>query len=343
MKPFLTKSTQPISEAALQAGVTQKAFKLSQMANAEEGIRQSIAAAPRAIRSGVLNKLYPTINEPVNIYATSKAAISESGKQIAHGLPGELAKTKMIGQQIGQIEGVIKELTMTDRTLASDPMQQAELLDTMQALHDKKMITFSQARNLRSALGQAIAKGQGYRLPAETYNTLRSVYKLVDDGITEAATAEGKLPQLRHADKVYKQFMSDFYNKSAPLKSVLNFREGMTGKTARQLLAPANVNRAIEALDRWGMKDQATALRKIADMPNRAQAIKDMEEMMVSPSGFKNAQLEMARTADAAKVSESNQALADARKKRLKLAAGAVGGGTALYKGWQWMKEAGRP
>lgn len=349
IKPFITKSAQPLSEAALQAGVTQKAFKLTQMADAEEGIRRSVVAAPRAIRQNVLNKLYPQIDEPVDIYASAKTAASESGKQIAHGTPPELAKIKTMAGQLTQIEGTINTLVSQDasmRDMGLPGLGEAgvsELSSAIQALKEGRQISFSQARNLRSAVGQAIAKGQGYLIPAETYNTLRSVYTTIDKGITDAASTAGKLPELQYADRVYKQFMNDFYNKNAPLKAVLNFKDGMTGKTSRQLLAPANVNRAETALRRWGLTDQADALRKMADQPDRMQAVKQMEDMSASPTGFKGSQLEKVRAEDAARVAELNQNLRDARNRRLKLAAGVVGGGAAIHKGLQWMKDSGTP
>ena len=339
LRPFLQKAAAPATEAALHAGVSKEATELSQLANAEEGLRQSITSAPMAIRKNVFSKIYPTIDEAVDIYAPSKQAMKAGSEQIAHGLPSELHKTVRIGRQIKQLEATVRELASQDRSLASDPMQQAELLDTMQALYDKKQITFRQARNLRSALAQAIAKGQGYKLPAETYQALRSVHDIVDEGMSDAAERAGKLDQFKNADKVYRQFMRDFYDKNAPLKGVLDYRQGMTGKTLRSLIKPSNVNRAQEALGRWGLKDQAEALKKIADMPDPNESIGSMEKLSTSEKGFTQTRLEAAREADAKRVAESKAALQAERSKRLKMLGLTGGAAGTLYEGYRLLNK----
>jgi hypothetical protein len=308
---------------------------MKELANAEEGLRKSIVAAPRAIRKHIIDPLYPKITEAVDIYAPAKQAIKSTGKQIAHGTPSELYRTKNIGRQIGQIEGTLKELLGQDRSLATDAMQQAELLDTLQALKDKRSITFQQAQNLRSALGRAIAKGQGYKIPGEVYQSLRSVHDLVDDGMRATAENAGKLDQWENAQKVYKQFMDDFYNKNAPLKGILDLKEGMTGGTLRRLTRPFTGPRAEMAMRRWGLNTQADALRKVLDNPNSKEAIKDMEQVMTSPKAFSSSKLAAAKEADVARVSESQKELSQARKKRLAL----LGTGAGLYEGYRMLHE----
>src|ERR1700737_1379322 len=100
------------------------------MADAEEGLRKSIVAAPRAIRKNIISPLYPEVATPVDIYAPAKQSVKSTGKQIAHGTPSELHRVKNIGRQIEQIEKTVDDLLKQDHTWASDSMQQAELLDT---------------------------------------------------------------------------------------------------------------------------------------------------------------------------------------------------------------------
>jgi hypothetical protein len=356
IRPFLQKAPTPItaaSDAALASGVAKRTGELKAMASAEEGIRQTVTAAPRAIRKNIIDPLYPKVKTPVDIYPAARQAIESTGKQIAHGTPSELVRTKNIGKQIEQVRGALLEQLGTDASLRSAGLpgvEPSQIADTLQALQEKRAISFSQAQELRAALGRAMAKGQGFKTPAEVYQSLRGVHDLVDDGMRMAAKTDGVLPQWEQAQKVYKQFMDDFYNKNAPLKGVLDLKEGMTGQTLRRLTTPGNINRAEAALRRYGLKDAADALRKVADNPGSKDAIKDMERVVTSSKGFREAELTSAREADTAKVEasqkESSQAkeeIQKARSKRLKMLG--IGGGGAAYEAYRLLRppEAPRP
>ncbi len=338
IRPFITKAAEPVAEAALQKGVQSRVTELGNMAKAEEGVRAAVTAAPRLIRKNIINPLYPVIDEPVDIYAPAKAAVKGAKGMIAHGSPAELSRTTAIGRSIERIEGTVKELVAQDRSLGSDPMQQAELLDTLQALKDRREIPFRKAQELRSALGRAIAKGQGYKLPAEVYSDLSNVRNLLDSGMRDTAEAAGKLDQWDKAQKVYSQFMRDFYDKNAPLKGVLDLRQGMTGSTFKWLTRAPNAPRAEQAMRRWGMDAAADALAKVRNMPNRAAALKEMEEALTAPEGFPKAKLAEAREASEEASAAERAEISKRRDDNLKKLKLLGAGGAAAY--W-WLNRGG--
>jgi hypothetical protein len=355
LRPWLMKAPEaliPATEAEISAGIRSRAYDAVDLARTEEGLRKSIVGAPSAIRKNIINPAYPKIQGTVDIYAPAKATLTEGAKQIASGTPAELARTAAIGKQIGALEGTLKEALTQDRSLAGDSMQQAEVLDTLQAIQDKRQISFSQAQNLRSALGRLIAKGQGYKLPAEVFSTVRNVYGLLDDAMQSTAASEGKLGEWQAAQKLYKRFMDDFYNKNAPLKGILDLKEGMTGRTLKKLDDPDTANRAIDALRRYGLNDQANALRKVLDNPGRKDAIEDMERITVSPKAFFEERVAEARKVDAAKVEASQRTraaaqkeISQARREQIRtglLTVGVGGGGTGIGK-WLFGRRATIP
>ena len=183
--------------------------------------------------------------------------------------------------------------------------------------------------------GRHVVPSQQFMIAGECRLRLVPRIRNVDN----AAERAGKLDQFKNADKVYRQFMRDFYDKNAPLKGVLDYRQGMTGKTLRSLIKPSNVNRAQEALGRWGLKDQAEALKKIADMPDPNESIGSMEKLSTSEKGFTQTRLEAAREADAKRVAESRTALQAERSKRLKMLGLTGGAAGTLYEGYRLLNK----
>lgn len=342
--PFLKSAAVPASDAALSAGIAGRADSLREMAQAEEGVRRSIAAAPRAIRANVLAKAYPKIQTPVDIYPAASEAI-----QGGNAIPA-LRKTQAIGRDIaniqktlsGQIDAAGAEqglLNEAGSQMPIDPQHLDDIGQTLQDLANRKQITFGQAQNLRSAMGRMLASGQGYKLPGDVYTSVKNVNTLLDGSMRNTAAAEGKLAQWDAAQKIYKQFMADFYNQGAPLKSVVRLQPGMTGKTFGTLTKDENSVRAVAAMRRWGMDDEADALSKVLDNPNRATDLKEMGQVSTSPKAYQEAKLAEARDANQAMVDKTNTDLKAARDKAKGIAKKAIKYGVGATIGTELLRH----
>lgn len=345
LKPFLERPLLPTPTSELESAVARKSATAADMAKAEEGLRQSITAAPRAIRKNVIAPAYPQIDSLVDIYTPGKQAVRDAAGNITEKPTAQLARTREIYRQIQSLKAHAADLLA--QTLTAGPgeeLPRQELLDTLDAIENKQSIPFDKAQRLRSALNSAIASGQGHKLPFETYNDLRSVRDLVDAGMRSAARADGKLAQFDAAETIYKKFQADFYNSSAPLKQAVQLRQpNMTGKTMQTLLRPENADRAEAALRYWGMDAQADALAKFRDMPDREQWLKYMKEYSVSGKEFNRVRLAEEQAADAEKVAQSQEAIRKARATRRNAVLG-VGGVYGTYKlGKDLLGHAGLP
>jgi len=342
IRPFLQKAPLAASEEAIASQVSKRASDLTKMADAEEGIRQSIVAAPKAIREQVINKVYPQIEGPVDVGATAQRTLETQARQVAHSNPGVMNRTMALARKINRVQKAVDSILAEGGDFGLGADEQAALETGMDKLSKLQSMTFMQAKQLRNALGRIRAAGEGYKLPGETIQAVKDVMSTLDEAIDDTAAREGKLDQLRMADKVYKQFMDDFYNHGAPLKGVGRLKPEMTGKTLDTLLKPENSQRAVAALKRWGMSEQADALQTIADRADRADAVSEMKDLFVSESSYRSRAAGALKQQEAARVDAAVKALREAREKRLKYAAGAVGIGSSIA-ALQRLMNAGKP
>lgn len=334
IKPFITKAPLPATEEMLARQVSSKASELVKIGDAEEGIRASVTAAPKAIREQVIKPAYSGLTGEIDLMPIGETAEAASGKMLAHGTPPSMSRVIKITRAIKAAEGEVMDMLQSGDADAEELQGAAR---TLMQLEKRAKVPIGDAIQLRSALGRVLATarrahspGEAQLVPGEVYQAVKTVKGELDKAIEGAAEAQGKAGHLKMADKLYSTFMNDFYNAGAPLKGVTNLKPGMTGKTVDSLLKPENVNRAVAALKRWGMKDQAAALQKIADMPDRAEAVKGMKDLLTSPVSYTTRTTGALRAEEAARVKTAVEALRKARMDRIKLAGGIVGIGSSI-------------
>lgn len=341
--PWLARAAAPATEAELSGPIAARAGRLHDLQQAEEGMRQSIAGAPRSIRQNILNNVYPKIDGPVDLYGAARTAVSATNDNIASGVPASIAKTRQISLNIRKIEGVLSDQLsdqLGDMSMLAKAGIKPEVVDeegasaiskTLDDLKNMRQISFRQAQNLNSAIGKAMAKGKGYNLPDETFQALKSVKDEVTQAMERTAGAEGKLNQWRMGQRVFKQFMDDFYNPGAPLKGALNAKPGQTGSVIKSLTNDANGGgiRAEAAMRRWGLNTEAKGLRGVMDTGREqiGNDINDMRQLTASPKAYNEGEMAAAKEADAARVAESQKQLQQARDKSKKIAKRVVLGG----------------
>lgn len=341
IQPFLTKAPLPATEEALASQVSTRASDLVKLADAEEGIRTSVTAAPKAIREQVIKKAYSGLTGEIDLMPIGESAEGASEKLLAHKTPPSMSKVIQITRAIKAAEGEVMDLISEGD---ADPEELQGAARTLMQLEKRAKVSVADAIQLRSALSRVLATarrahapGEAQLVPGEVYQAVKTVKSQVDDAINTVAAAQGKTGYLKMADKIYSQFMNDFYNQGAPLKGVTNLKPEMVGKTLDSLLKPENINRAEEALRRWGMKDQADALRKIADRSDRKEAVSEMKDLLTSPQSYKSRTTGALREADTKRVADAVKALRDARKNRLIQAGVAIGVGTEARHLYDWL------
>lgn len=177
---------------------------------------------------------------PVNMTAAKNAA-----RQAAELLPKSAAP---VPRPVASVAGLPEpaEANLADYILSRD-----NPTEILAALSKSDTVPFRQAQQVRTAIEQYISKAKP---PAQVYNAMKNVSNSIGSELEVTAGREGKLPQLKNADAMFKQHADDFWNKNAPLKpwtgSNPSIKPDMTGKTLNRFLDTAQQGRALEAIER---------------------------------------------------------------------------------------------
>lgn len=209
--------------------------ELKALPQTEEAIRQRVVQTEANSRAA-FKAAYPPIDAAaVDVSATRNLAkqaidkLPDLGQAVPRPLPAVAQAQNMLTAETGDIGSTMKMLT--------------EGGDTM---------PFRQAQELRSALNNFIARSGG-RLPAVTYNAMKSVADSITDGLKSTATREGVLEQFNAAEGLFRQHAADFWNRGAPLKPFLQTQPNATGQTLNKFTQTATQSRAFDALNRRGV------------------------------------------------------------------------------------------
>lgn len=249
---------------------------------------------------------------PVNMATAKNAA-----RQAAEFLP----KTGVPAPRpVGTVAGLAEpsEANLADYILSRD-----NPTEILAALSKSDTVPFRQAQQARTAIEQYISKAKP---PAQVYNAMKNVSNSIGSELEVTAGREGKLPELKNADAMFKQHAADFWNKGAPLKpwagSAPQVKPDMTGSTLNRFLSVTQQGRALEALE-----------RRLGPQP---------ELRAILAKGPKAVKVDVRDAATMKNLGEPvlNQQVAAANRGTLKkMALGAAGGVTGLGALVEWLRR----
>jgi hypothetical protein len=169
---------------------------LTDLAETEEKTRMAVQAKAPEARQQV-NDSYPKVTKLVRIMPPGKVAAKAEGEMVAETAPKQVSKIAEMGRerQRAALRVFSKVMPALNR-LAEDESNQADI-DSVKAslkkLRSLQGISFRDAQKLYSSLGRALAKGEGWKLPGETYNALRESRDVLEDMMREAARSESHI------------------------------------------------------------------------------------------------------------------------------------------------------
>lgn len=169
---------------------------LTDLATTEEKTRVAVQTKAPEARQQV-NESYPTVSRQVRIMPPAKTAAKAESEMVAEGAPKQVSKVAEMGRerQRAALRVFSKVMPALNR-LAEEEGSRADVDSAKAALKQLRSlqgIPFRDAQKLYSSLGRAIAKGEGWKLPGETYNALRQSRDVLEDMMREAARSESHL------------------------------------------------------------------------------------------------------------------------------------------------------
>lgn len=278
--------------------------EMSELLETSDKLRNEPQKAAEFIRGPMLDSLYPKIQGNVPILPSAKIAGEAEKLGFMEPLPGEAAKVVARGKQADTearkaLSQAVAALRQHGNRFGRDPafFQAADALKDMlrqyQAGQLEKGIPWRQAQQVYSAMGRAIARGEG-NLPDKTYHALTGIQDMIDDSMRAAARAEGKEGQFLQARDVARQFNEDFMHRDSPLRELMNAQPGEHSKVLKAALADPDKRIGItKALLRWekltgrdlGSKDidrLVTKWRDPTELNRRIQEAARLEQLIAT-------------------------------------------------------------
>lgn len=233
----------PAELAAIEQGTQSEAKLAQQVVQSEEASRTNFKNAYDKLGIDAA---------PVNMTGPKNIAQSavQSLPKIAASVPRPLSAVAGLPEP--------SEANLADYILSRDDPN-----EVLAALAKSDTIPFRQAQQTRSAIETFISRARG-RLPAETYNALKSVSNAIGGGLSAAAENEGKLGAYQAADGMFKQHAADYWNDNAPLSGVLdkakayvgaisNNQQPQAGSVLGEIKNPAEAAQVVNTLKRRGL------------------------------------------------------------------------------------------
>ncbi|HEX8838457.1 MAG TPA: hypothetical protein VF748_16055 [Candidatus Acidoferrum sp.] len=229
----------------------------AQIAAIEQGTQYEARIAQRIVRSEDASRT--AFKNAYDSLGIDAAPVNMAGpKNIAQSAVESLPKTgASVPRPVSTVAGLPEpsEANLPDYILSrQDPNE------VLAALSKSDTIPFRQAQQTRSAIETFISRARG-RLPAETYNALKSVSNAIGGGLEATAQNEGKLGGYQAADAMFKQHAADYWNDNSPLGGILdkakayvgavnNNQQPEAGSVLKEIKDPASAARVVDAMRR---------------------------------------------------------------------------------------------
>lgn len=272
----------------------------------ELAIRQTLEVGKSAARKAASAAYDLGITTPVDMAPAQRVAQQVADQILAHPVPSGVARMADMGGA--------SQLTVSGIT---DDMQ----LILKKIVTSNKM-SFNEAQQHSSALGEEIAAGFG-KLPGEVFHSLKAVKDTIDLQKGLAAQAEGKLPQYQLAQSGWRQYMQDFNNTGAPMKSLMSGAARKDFSVLKQLVGD-NGGKIAETMDKYGIPaDEVRAFQAMGKAKALRSISQSAELKRMGEPAFQQLMGQAAKE-------QAKKAAFMVGKKTLPYAASAAGGGTAL-------------
>lgn len=166
---------------------------LADLSSVEEKTRMAVQSrAPEARK--MISESYPVVRRQVRIMPPARVAQEAEAGMVAEPAPKQVSKVAEMGRE--RQRAVLRAFSRAMpalRRLASEEGTQADVEHAQETLRQLRLlqgISFRDAQKLYSSLGRAMAKGEGWKLPGETYHALSESREALEDMMRQTLRKE---------------------------------------------------------------------------------------------------------------------------------------------------------